>query len=119
MEIKLISNKIKMNIVIIGAGPFGCYAAYLLTKEGHEVSVYDRKSQIGTPIQCTGILTKEFDKFGLSVFIVKVNPEQTYFPKISSRILDNGQMESNPLHLMTPDLNEEISKKVFKYMEKE
>jgi len=53
------------------------------------------------------------------VFIVKVNPEQTYFPKISSRILDNGQMESNPLHLMTPDLNEEISKKVFKYMEKE
>ena len=62
---------------------------------------------------------QEFDKFGLSVFIVKVNPEQTYFPKISSRILDNGQMESNPLHLMTPDLNEEISKKVFKYMEKE
>jgi acetolactate synthase-1/2/3 large subunit len=62
---------------------------------------------------------QEFDKFGLSVFIVKVNPEQTYFPKISSRILDNGQMESNPLHLMTPDLNEEISKKVFKYMEQE
>ena len=36
---------------------------------------------------------------------VKIDPEQTYFPKITSRILPSGAMESNPLHLMTPDLS--------------
>ena len=37
-------------------------------------------------------------------FIVSVDPEQTYFPKISSRVTESGAMESNPLHLMTPEL---------------
>ena len=36
---------------------------------------------------------------------VKIDPEQTYYPKISSRILPTGEMASNPLHLMTPDLS--------------
>jgi acetolactate synthase I/II/III large subunit len=36
---------------------------------------------------------------------VKIDPDQTYFPKITSRILPNGTMSSNPLHLMTPDLS--------------
>jgi acetolactate synthase-1/2/3 large subunit len=41
---------------------------------------------------------------------VKIDPDQTYFPKITSRILANGTMASNPLHLMSPDLsNEEIN----------
>jgi acetolactate synthase-1/2/3 large subunit len=37
---------------------------------------------------------------------VKIDPDQTYFPKITSRILPNGTMASNPLHLMSPDLSE-------------
>lgn len=35
-------------------------------------------------------------------FIVNIAPDQTYFPKISSRITASGGMESNPLHLMDP-----------------
>ena len=38
---------------------------------------------------------------------VKIDPEQTYFPKITSRILPNGEMESSPLHLMSPDLTDQ------------
>jgi len=60
---------------------------------------------------------EEFEKTGISAFIVKINPEQKYFPKMSSRILKNGSMESNPLHVMTPSLSEELSKKVFKYFD--
>jgi acetolactate synthase-1/2/3 large subunit len=42
---------------------------------------------------------------------VKIDPEQTYYPKITSRILSSGAMASNPLHLMTPDLSfEEIER---------
>jgi len=51
-----------------------------------------------------------------SAFIVPINPDQTYFPKITSQVLPNGQMESNPLHLMTPALTEPVLSAVFKYI---
>ena len=53
----------------------------------------------------------------IRAFLVPIDPEQTYFPKITSKVLMNGQMESNPLHLMTPDLTDEIQLAVFKYLE--
>ena len=46
---------------------------------------------------------------GPAGFIVPVDPEQTYFPKIASRVAANGSMQSNPLHRMNPDLAEEVS----------
>jgi acetolactate synthase-1/2/3 large subunit len=46
------------------------------------------------------------DAPGPQVFIVPIDPEQTYFPKISSRITAAGSMESNPIDRMTPDLPE-------------
>lgn len=48
--------------------------------------------------------------------LVPIDPEQTYFPKIASRVLENGQMKSNPLHLMEPPLEEELATKVIKYI---
>lgn len=49
-------------------------------------------------------------------FILPIDREQTYFPKISSRVLSDGSMESNPLHLMTPELTEDVMKTVFRYL---
>jgi len=42
---------------------------------------------------------------GPHAFIVPVDPEQTYFPKISSRITATGSMESNPIDKMTPEVD--------------
>jgi acetolactate synthase-1/2/3 large subunit len=53
---------------------------------------------------------------GPCAFIVHIDPEQTYFPKITSRVLENGSMESNPLHKMTPDLQEDLWKEVSVYL---
>jgi acetolactate synthase-1/2/3 large subunit len=50
---------------------------------------------------------------GTEIFIVKIHPEQTFFPKISSRVLPDGSMESMPLHLMSPDLEEDVFEKVW------
>ena len=36
--------------------------------------------------------------------IVPIDPMQTYYPKITSRVTKTGNMESNPLHKMTPPL---------------
>ena len=60
---------------------------------------------------------KHLNPPGPSVFLVPVDPEQTYFPKITSRVTEGGGMESNPLHLMTPELPEDVSKIVFRYLE--
>ena len=46
-----------MDIAIIGAGPAGLYAASLLAKAGHKVTVYEEHATIGKPIQCTGLVT--------------------------------------------------------------
>jgi acetolactate synthase-1/2/3 large subunit len=51
-----------------------------------------------------------------SVFLVPIHPEQTYWPKVSSRVLEDGTMESNPIHLMYPPLDQEVAKKVFRYL---
>lgn len=53
---------------------------------------------------------------GPAAFIVPIDPLQTYWPKITSRITASGSMESNPLHLMTPDLSPEDQTKVFRYV---
>ena len=59
---------------------------------------------------------KAINSSGPSAFLVTIDPQQTYFPKISSRVTASGGMESNPLHLMSPDLDEEIAAEVFRYL---
>jgi len=46
-------------IAIVGAGPAGSTAAYHLAKAGHKVTLYEEHTQIGKPVQCTGIVTKK------------------------------------------------------------
>ena len=53
---------------------------------------------------------------GPAIFLVPIDPEQTYFPKITSKVNASGGMESNPLHLMSPDLPQDISEFALKYM---
>ena len=49
-------------------------------------------------------------------FIVPIDPLQTYWPKITSRIVEGGGMESNPLHMMSPDLPPDVFARVTKYL---
>ncbi len=58
-----------------------------------------------------------FDAPGPAAFIVNIHPEQTYLPKISSRVLPDGGMESNPLHLMSPDLDPEVATRVLRFID--
>ena len=53
---------------------------------------------------------------GPSLVILKIDPEQTYYPKITSRVLSDGSMASNPLHLMSPDLSPEQIKVFLPYL---
>ena len=55
---------------------------------------------------------ERFNGKGPQVFLVKIDPEQTYFPKISSRITETGSMVSNPIDRMSPEIDylDELSK---------
>jgi len=45
---------------------------------------------------------------GPMAFIVPIDPAQTYFPKIASRVTNEGSMVSNPIHLMSPPLSDDL-----------
>ena len=51
-----------MKICVIGAGPAGSFAAYLLAKAGHDVSLLEEHKEIGKPVQCSGLVTQSIRK---------------------------------------------------------
>ncbi len=64
-----------MKIVIIGAGPIGCYTARLLKEKGSDfdIEIIEEHSEIGRPIHCAGLVSKEVlseIKFPLSEDVV-------------------------------------------------
>jgi acetolactate synthase-1/2/3 large subunit len=71
---------------------------------------------IGVGYQKDESFLRLFQSKGPAAFLVKIDPEQTYFPKISSRVGSDGAMESNPLHLMSPELPAEVALQVFRYL---
>ena len=51
--------KTKMEIVIVGAGPIGCYTAQLLKKCGiNSFRIIEEHSEVGRPVRCAGIVGK-------------------------------------------------------------
>jgi acetolactate synthase-1/2/3 large subunit len=54
---------------------------------------------------------------GPAAFIVPIDPEQTYFPKITSRVTKSGSMESNPLHSMSPELGDALFARVVPHLQ--
>lgn len=48
---------------------------------------------------------EHFNKPGPCAFIVQIDPAQTYFPKVASRITATGSMESNPIDRLSPEVD--------------
>lgn len=59
---------------------------------------------------------ERFESDRPAAFIVPVDTEQTYFPKIASRVTSTGSMESSPLHAMSPDLEPEVAREVTRFL---
>jgi acetolactate synthase-1/2/3 large subunit len=114
------------------------YASIRMTQSNYFKGNYvgcDKNTGLGLPqwdkvfnpwgIKVVKVNYKNFKKFEKNkhfnsnypvAFIISISPDQTYFPKISSKALKNGKMVSNPIHLMTPTLKDVTQKKVFKYI---
>jgi acetolactate synthase-1/2/3 large subunit len=57
------------------------------------------------------------EKPGPFACVVRLDPDQLYFPKLTSKVLPSGQMASSALHEMSPPLPEALARKVFKWIE--
>jgi acetolactate synthase I/II/III large subunit len=104
-----------------GGSYIGCDTATGLgiPKWGPLFAAYDIPVQrIGPGYHTDASFLEAFNAPGPAAFLVHIDPEQTYFPKISSRVTASGSMESNPLHFMTPDLDEATTAQVFRFLPK-
>jgi|ETNmetMinimDraft_2_1059921.scaffolds.fasta_scaffold10604_2 acetolactate synthase-1/2/3 large subunit len=80
-------------------------------------AAYDiRTCQIGSEWTSDPEVLELFDGRGPAAFIVPVDPLQTYWPKITSRVTESGGMESNPLYQMTPNLPEDLAARVLRHL---
>ena len=82
-------------ISIIGAGPSGSYLAFLLAKAGYDVRIFEDHKCVGTPIQCTGILTESFLEIA--------EPKKEFLVNTISRISVNSQNASVILEMKRKD----------------
>ena len=51
-----------MEIVIVGAGPVGCYTAQLMKKYGFKSRIIEEHREVGKPIRCAGLVGREVFK---------------------------------------------------------
>src|SRR5262245_31760847 len=48
-----------LDVIVVGAGPAGLYAATLLAEEGFDVAVLEEHPALGMPAHCTGVVSDE------------------------------------------------------------
>lgn len=50
------------DVVVVGAGPAGLRSARLCEQAGLKVLVVERKTEIGLPVQCSGLISRNLDR---------------------------------------------------------
>jgi len=60
------------DVVVVGAGPAGCRTAELIAKKGFKVLVLEEHTEIGKPIQCTGLVSQRIGKIPKKIIVNKI-----------------------------------------------
>ena len=108
-------------IVIVGAGPIGCYLGQLLKQQGYEPLLLEEHAEVGKPVQCAGIVGRGiFEEMRLSLSTksiintidgARVHFNGSYFdvtrPGVAC-IIDRAAFDKNLSHKLNVELNTEL-----------
>ena len=84
------------DVVIVGAGPAGGYAAGAIANAGYEVALLEEHREIGEPIQCGGLVTpRVFDIVSCRETIIgQVHGAEIFSPSGRRIVIDGGETEA-------------------------
>lgn len=77
---------------------------------------YGIPCKVLTPDWENEVMNSGFGNVGPHAWILPIDPDQTYWPKITSRVTESGGMESRPLHEMSPDLEPDLLRRVSRFL---
>jgi len=73
-------DMLRCDVVVIGAGPTGCYSACELARCGYDVLLVEEHQRVGEPQHCTGVIGLEaFRQFDLPRECVRVTMSRARF----------------------------------------
>ena len=72
------------DVIVVGAGPVGSTIAYYLSEDGLNVSLIEKKKEIGYPLQCAGILSKH-------IFDYNTLPEEVILNEVKGAFLHSNE----------------------------
>lgn len=61
-------------------------------------------------------LMEALEHSGPTGFIINLDPEELFYPKVTSALQADGTMKTNPIHLMTPPLSELLEKRFMRFL---
>jgi len=85
------------DIAVVGGGPGGLHAAYLLARAGFKVTVFEEHPSAGDPVHCTGVLAVEaFEEFDLpkNAFLNSLTTVQFFSPSGAAIEYSTPQVEA-------------------------
>ncbi|MDP2910521.1 MAG: FAD-dependent oxidoreductase [bacterium] len=108
-----------MRVAIVGGGVNGLYLAWKLSEKNHQVTVFEKKKQIGENVVCSGLFSQRIlDFIPQSKNLIKnrINHVLIHFPKKTIRVdfskeffvMDHGQLDQ-----LTASLAQKSGAKLF------
>ena len=61
-----------MHVIIVGAGPSGCLVGKIIAEKGYDVLILEEHSEIGKPVQCTGLVSQRIGKIPKEIVVNKI-----------------------------------------------
>jgi flavin-dependent dehydrogenase len=64
LELMPFTTEVRMfDIIVVGAGPVGLHTAHLCEKMGYKILIIEDDNEIGKPLKCSGLISRNIRKF--------------------------------------------------------
>jgi len=102
------------DVVVVGAGPTGCYAARELARLGYEVLVLEEHTEVGTPVHCTGVVGVElYQRFDLDRSCVEAELSSARFVSPSGQSFRVAAREPAALVVDRRQFDQSLARQAF------